>query len=74
MHMVLSNAAILLNELRGNRSEDILILTHNAAAIESVNRRIRDNKLNTSDELMGAILGVCKLRNSALISGTNIKS
>lgn len=58
MHMVLSNAAIHLNALRGNQSEYITILTHNAAAIESVNVRIRDKKLNTSDDLMGAILGL----------------
>jgi hypothetical protein len=73
MHMVLSNAALHLNVLRGNRSEDITILTHNAAAIKSVNVRIRDKKLNTSDELIGAILGVCKLQNPTLINCANIK-
>lgn len=72
--MVLSNAAIHLNALRGNRSKDITILTHNAAAIESVNIRIRDKKLNTSDKLIGAILSVGRLQAPALINCANIRS
>lgn len=61
MHMVLSNAAIHLNKLRNRVSEDISILAHNAAAMRSVNARMGNDRLNISNEIVGAILGVRQL-------------
>lgn len=58
MHMVLANAAIHLNALRGTEDEDITILTHKVSAIKSVNVRLGDTEEQASDEVLGAILGV----------------
>jgi hypothetical protein len=60
MHIVLANAAMHLNELRGNETDGATSLAHNAAAIRSVSTRIADNAQNSSDGIMGAILGVCQ--------------
>ncbi|RDW61496.1 hypothetical protein BP5796_11388 [Coleophoma crateriformis] len=57
MHQILSNTAMHLNALRG-RSDDVrAALEYNTAAIKSVNRRLPDASQNTSDGILGAILG-----------------
>jgi hypothetical protein len=62
MHLVLSNAALHLNDLRGNQGEDLTILAHNAAALQSVNLRMAKSNEEITDGLIGAILGVRKRR------------
>ena len=59
MHLVLSNAAMHLNFLRGDPVEDVTVLAHDAAAIQSVNGRMGQTSQNTTDKMLGAILGVC---------------
>lgn len=62
MHLVIANAAMHLKSLRRtpNGDDNIVELTHVEAAITSVNQRIRDFNQNVTDEMLGAILGVCQ--------------
>jgi hypothetical protein len=61
MHLVLSNAAVHLDVLRGEPAEGPGAVMHYLSAIKSVNRRL--SNLETSaegptDGILGAILGV----------------
>jgi hypothetical protein len=64
MHLVIANAAMHLKALRNTPHQDdnIVELTHVEAAIASVNQRIRDSNQNVTNEMLGAILGVCQSR------------
>lgn len=58
MHLVLSNAALHLNALRGNLDEGRDSMMYHHSAVRSVNRRLANFAVEHSDGIMGAILGV----------------
>jgi hypothetical protein len=60
MYLVIANAAMHRKALRPRREDDLIELSHNSAALTSINQRIRDSNWNVTDEMLGAILGVCK--------------
>jgi hypothetical protein len=72
MHIVLSNAAMQLNNIRGLQYEDKSALAHHVAAMQSVNRRIADSPHNVTDEMLGAVLGVCESRHLPLKCCSNL--
>ncbi|KAK6608040.1 hypothetical protein H4I96_04275 [Botrytis cinerea] len=57
MHLVLSNAALHLNALRGNLDEGRDSMMYHHSAVRSVNRRLANFAVEHSDGIMGAILG-----------------
>ena len=61
MHLVVANAALHLQALRSTPrlEENLVALTHVEAAMTSVNHRIADSTQNATDQILGAILGVC---------------
>lgn len=58
MHSVIANAAMHRKILRSSPQDNVLALSHNIAAINSINQRIGNSNQNATDEMMGAILGV----------------
>lgn len=58
MHLILSNAALHLNALRGNRDENRESIIYHLSAVKSVNRRLANPMVEHSDGILGAILGV----------------
>lgn len=57
-YLILSNAALHINGLRGNRNEGRDSMMYHLAAVKSVNRRLANLAVEHSDGIMGAILGV----------------
>ncbi|TGO36232.1 hypothetical protein BHYA_0131g00100 [Botrytis hyacinthi] len=57
MHLMLANAALHLNALKGNRDEDRESMTYHLSAVRSVNRRLANFTVERSDGILGAILG-----------------
>ncbi|RDW77655.1 hypothetical protein BP6252_05708 [Coleophoma cylindrospora] len=57
MQQILSNSAMHLNALRGLLDDAGTALEYHTAAIKSVNGRLSDASQNTSDGILGAILG-----------------
>lgn len=55
---MLSNAALHLQLLRGNPSEDRDSIMYHLSAVRSVNRRLANLARENSDGILGAILGV----------------
>jgi hypothetical protein len=61
MHLVIANAAMHRKALRLSREDDLIELSHNSAALTSINQRIGDSNQNVTNEMMGAILGVRRI-------------
>jgi hypothetical protein len=59
MHLVLSNAALHRMLLRPTEEDTIISLKHSRAAIQSIIDRVLDPVRGTTDEMFGAVLGVC---------------
>ncbi|TEY43686.1 hypothetical protein BOTCAL_0363g00070 [Botryotinia calthae] len=57
MHLVLSNAALHLDALRGNIDENRDSMIYHLSAVRSVNRRLANFAVENSNGIMGAILG-----------------
>jgi hypothetical protein len=59
MHTIIANAAMHRKVLRSDKQDDITALTHVTAAMKSINQRLSKSNQNVTNEIMGAILGVC---------------
>jgi len=67
MHLVLANAATHRKTLRTNPEDDYLALSHTTQAIASINKRISNPDLNSTDGILGAVLGVRLWRRENLL-------
>jgi len=61
MHLVIANAAMHQKSLRAapSQEDNIIELTHVQAAMISVSQRIKNINQEVTNEMLGAILGVC---------------
>ncbi|KAH7400159.1 hypothetical protein BKA64DRAFT_722927 [Cadophora sp. MPI-SDFR-AT-0126] len=58
MHLVIANAAMHRKHLRTSVEDDMIEASHVTSALTSINKRIGESKQNTTDEMLGAVLGL----------------